>query len=406
MQLSNRILIIAFLFFIISCKHDSINVSPEPILATLNNLNNVKVLKGPSVLMDDNRLVWGSSVVKGHDGLYHMVFSTWDSGPDNLKFSNSWVLNSEIGYAVSKFPDRDFKFVKIILKGRKHEGHSTAWDAQMVHNPHIKKFNNKYYLYYIGSFDPGPQPTESPGANLNKRNRVQQLQKIGVIEFETFTDLINLNFERPDNPLLAPRSRLKNNDIIDPSPEGTYQGPDNIIVVNPSVCYYPTDKMYYLYFKGNWYDPVWRGVHGVAVSDSPTGPFITLDNIVFDIRMPDGRIASAEDPYVWYHRKHNCFYAIVKDFTGKITKSEPGLAILKSDDGLFWEQLENSLFLKKEIYLENNNNVMKVTHLERPQLLLDKNGNPQVFYGACSIESLANLTNTGTFNVHIALSKE
>jgi len=36
---------------------------------------------------------------------------------------------------------------------------------------------------------------------------------------------------------------------------------------------------------------------------------------------------------------------------------------------------------------------------------LDKDGTPITFYGACSIGSLSNLKNSGTFNVHTPLKK-
>ena len=36
------------------------------------------------------------------------------------------------------------------------------------------------------------------------------------------------------------------------------------------------------------------------------------------------KIASGEDPYVWYHSAHEKFYVVLKDFTGTITKGEPG----------------------------------------------------------------------------------
>ena len=378
---------------------------PAPIDAKLVKENEIKLLKGPSVLIDDNKLVWGASVVEGDDGMYHMFFSTWDSGPNKLKFGDSWVLNSMIGYAVSKYPDRDFKFKKNILKGRRFDGITDAWDSQMVHNPHVKKFNNNYYLYYIGSYDPGHQLKGSPGENLNKRNRVQQSQTIGAIEFETFDDLLKGNFIRPDKPLLTPRTRVKNDNILDPSPAGTIALPDNIIVVNPSVVYHAADKKYFLYFKGNFYDPNWRGVHGVAISDSPIGPFKAKDNIIFDIRLPDGKIASAEDPYVWFDERNQLFYALVKDFSGAITGDEPGLAMLQSKDGLEWETTKNPFFMKKQVLLKGGTKI-KVTHLERPQLLINEEGEPSVFYGACSIESLSKLYDTGTFNVHIPLIKK
>lgn len=360
------------------------------------------VLRGPSVLNDSNHFIWGASVVHGSDGKYHMLYSTWEAGDTLQKFTDAWVLHSKIAYAVSDYPDKHFKFQKIVLKGRALEGDSMAWDAQMVHNPHLKQFNGKYYLYYIGSRDPGVQPKGSKGENVNKRNRVQQNQKIGVIEFDSFEQLMAGNFQRPDQALLAPRTRVKPNNIVDPSPEGTQPKPNNIIVVNPSVVQRPSDGKYLLYFKGNIYDPHWRGVHGVAISDSPTGPFKATDHIIFEVKMDDGRIASAEDPYVWFHTSHQKFYAVFKDFSGNITEGQPGLAMMKSVDGINWKKPLHPFFMKKQVILTNGDTV-KVNRLERPQLLIDNTGNPRVLYCACALVDVNPRTDGASFNVQIPL---
>jgi len=399
-----RFLIYTYLTCILlSCSSNiqekkSIIVSPGPVAAKMENNS----LRGPSVMNDPERFVWGATVIKGGDGRYHMLYSTWECGDSLPQFSDSWVLHSKIAYAVSEHPDRDFSFKKIVLRGRALEGYADAWDAQMVHNPHIKTFNNKYYLYYGAGKDPGIQAPGSPGAKLNKRNRVQQSQQIGVIEFETFDDLLKGHYIRHENPLLSPRTRVKPDDIIAPSPRGTVARPDNIIVVNPSVVQRPSDGKFLLYFKGNLYDPTWRGVHGVALADSPTGPFTAIDHFVFDIRNENGTIANGEDPYVWHHREHDKFYAVLKDFSGKITGQVPGLALLESEDGIQWTRPEYAFFMRKEVVLNTGDTIM-VQHLERPQLLLDEDGNPLVLYAACSLESAGNKKDGSTFNVHIPL---
>ena len=331
-----------------------------------------------------------------------MLYSTWECGDSYPKFSDSWVLHSKIAYAVSEFPDRDFQFQKIVLRGRALEGESTAWDAQMVHNPHIKRFNKRYYLYYGAGKDPGVQPPGSPGAELNKRNRVQQSQQIGVIEFDSFADLLEGRYTRHDSPLLSPRTRVKPDHVIAPSPPDTEPKPDNMIVVNPSVVQRPSDGKYLLYFKGNFYDPNWRGIHGVALGDSPTGPFMATDLFVFDVRNEDGTLASGEDPYVWYHREHGKFYAVLKDFTGKITGKDPGLALLESEDGIEWTRPEQPFFMRKEVVLSPGDTI-QVKNLERPQLLLDEHGNPLVLYAACSLDNVGGKRDGSTFNVHIPL---
>lgn len=58
--------------------------------------------------------------------------------------------------------------------------------------------------------------------------------------------------------------------------------------------------------------------------------------------------------------------------------------------------------MKKQVIL-NSGDTIKVSNLERPQLLIDKDGNPQVLYSACSLGSVGMKTDGSTFNVHIQL---
>lgn len=380
----------------------TIVVATQPVDAQLTTEDGQQVLRGPSVLSKAGHFIWGGSAIRGDDGRYHLFFSTWDCGPDSIPFTQSWVLHSGIGYAVSDHPDRDFKFQKVFLKGRRHEGEPTAWDAQMTHNPHIQKFNGKYYLYYIGARDPGQAVAGEPGHELSKRDRVQQSQHIGVIIFNSFEDILNGNFERPDRPILSPRTRVKPDKVIKPSPAGTAAKPDNLIVTNPSVVYRPSDGKYLLYFKGNVYTPNWRGIHGVAIGDDPGGPFTARDEIMFDIKMEDGTTASTEDPYVWYHPGKREFYAVVKDFSGRICGKQKGLALLRSPDGLKWTPGEPANFMNREVPLKDGR-IIQANRLERPQLLINEQGFPEVFYGACAIDPANKMINGGTFNVHIPL---
>jgi len=395
------------IFFLLlgACNQQDLSLVPGPVPGNAEVEGDRIVINSPNTLQHPEDFIWGASVIEGEDGKYHMLYSTWDTGPDNEVFSNAWVLYSEIEYAVSDYPDHGFTPVATVLRGRMHEGDSLAWDAQAVHNPHIKRFNGIYYLYYIGNRDPGAVEEGTPGWALNKRNRCQQNQYTGVIAFEGFEDLLSGNYDRPEQPLLIPRTRVRDDlaNTLFPSPEGTKALPDNLIIVNPSVVYRPSDGRYLLYFKGNMYDKGWRGVHGVAFGDTPEGPFVAQDEFVFDIRNEDGTIASAEDPFVWYNRKHKRFYAIIKDFSGKITGSEPGLAILSSMDGINWKIPEGgTVFIRKEIIFSNGDTI-QVKNLERPQLLLDRKDNPLVLYAACSVEPVGSKRDGTTFNVHIPL---
>lgn len=356
----------------------------EPIPGRVGREDERIVIESPAILRDDDHHVWGASAIRGEDGRYHLFHVRIDAGPEARRFGDEWLLSSEIGHAVSNAPDRDFVFDRIVLRGRAEEGEPLAWDAQSVHNPHVRRFGERVYLYHIGSRDPGPRPEGSPGASLRQRDRIQQVQQTGVVVAESVEALAAGGLERGDEPLLGARTRVKAKDVIDPSPPGTVALPDNLIVVNPSVVRRPADGKYLLYFKGNLYDPTWRGVHGVAIGDAPIGPFRALDRFVFDVRMPDGRLASAEDPYVWHDDRRERFYAIVKDFSGRLTGDAPGLALLTSLDGLAWTCAKHPLVSPKELRFADGTR-LPVQNLERPQLLLDDAGRPRVLYAACIV---------------------
>ncbi len=398
-MLRSCVLLCLTLAALCSCGGDEeLRLEPGPVAFVVDGAR----VTGRSVLALDGRFVWGGSVVEGEDGRFHMLFNTWPAGSEEPAFRDGWVLSSEIGYAVSDRPDGDFAFRGIVLRGRAHEGKAEAWDARMVTNPHLREFDGRYHLYYVGSRDPGPQPDSSKGEGVGLRNRVQQSQRIGVIVFESFDDLVAGRFERPDEPLLTPRTRVKLDRIVDPSPEGTTPMPDNIVVVNPSVVHDPVRSRYLLYFKGNVYEPHWKGVHGVALADSPTGPFRPLDDYMFDVRLSDGTFASAEDPYVWRHAHHDRFYAVVKDFKGEITGSQKGLALLESPNGIDWKPNSRPQFMRKEL-VDAAGTRIPVARLERPQLLLAPDGTPRVLYAACALEPCNDKRDGSTFNVQIPL---
>lgn len=401
--LINSIKYLPVIFIFLSCQKPSATYQAQPVDISVTNDNGKIRVQGQSLFQLPDSFVWCGSPIRIKDQ-YFLFYLAWESGDEIPSFANSWMLYSQIGCAVSDDPDKNFRPVKIFLKGRKDQGDSTAWDAQGVHNPLIKTFNDKYYLYYTGTKDPGSLPEGTEGAKLSKQVRTRLNQKIGVIEFESMEELLAGHFKRFDHPLLSPRTRVINIEVMDPSPSGTVAGPDNLICVNPAVVFRPSDRKYLLYFKGNIYDPEWRGVHGVALSDSPVGPFVATDHFVFDFADEKGKKVSAEDPFVWYHRGDKMFYAILKDFNGKLTGGEPGLAIMQSVDGIKWSPGANPLFMKKELILKDGSH-LKVDRLERPQLLLDDEDNPTVLFAACSIDDCNPKKDGGTFNVQIPLIK-
>ena len=78
--------------------------------------------------------------------------------------------------------------------------------------------------------------------------------KIRQITFNGRKELLEGKFSCNEQPLLAPRTRVKPDNVLEPSPEGTVTKPDNLILVNPAVVYHPLKKKYYLYYNHNHAD--------------------------------------------------------------------------------------------------------------------------------------------------------
>lgn len=370
---------------------------------TIERRGESRFASGFSAFTLPGHFIWGASVIRGHeDGRYYMFYAAMESGPTRPQFNDAWLMGAKIGVAVSDTPYGGFRHLGFVFNADGYTPDRSAWDAQTASNPHIRYYDGRYYLYYCASRD--TLPGDVVKGKLNRRNLLQQNQKIGVISFASVPDLLAGRYTRCDKPLIDPRTRVKDNNILNPSPAGTTPKPDNIIAVNPAMVYNARRGEYMLYFKGNVYDPTWRGVHGVAFSSRPDGPFRVSDHYVFEIKVEDGRLLCAEDPYVWYHRKKKCYYAVFKDFTGDFTKGDPGLAIMYSKDGIEWKLPRHSLFMPLQLQLESGETV-KVKRLERPQLVLDDNDEPIVLCAACSIDPIDGKKDGSCFNVQIPVTR-
>jgi predicted GH43/DUF377 family glycosyl hydrolase len=242
---------------------------------------------------------------------------------------------------------------------------------------------------------------------------------------------------------------------------------DGLCTHNPTV--HEFDGKYYLYYMGNTGDGkvTPKGLNfvhrnnqriGVAVADSPDGPWKRFDTPLIDVspdstaddalvvnnpsitRKPDGgylmvykavgkkkpapfggpvvhKVAMADSPLGPFRKQPGTvfeakgsdfpaedpfiwyqsgrYWAIVKDMHGAFTKAGQSLALFQSSDGLDWQLAKHPLVSKLEIKWEDGR-VEKVAHLERPQLWL-KDGKPQVLFLAADFDP------TQSFNVHIPL---
>jgi predicted GH43/DUF377 family glycosyl hydrolase len=346
---------------------NSLEEKPTSVITDFSKL--LRPVPKEAILGEDGFYVWGGSVVKGSDGLYHMFYSRWKS---ELGFS-AWVTHSEIAHAVSGSPTGPFKYKDTSLPPRGKE----YWDGLCTHNPTIHSFDGKYYLYYMGNTGDGKA---MKSLNWVHRNN----QRIGV----AVSDSPYGPWMRADEPL------------IDVSKDKTAW--DALAVNNPSVTRMKDGRILMVYKAVARRQPLPFGgpvSHLAAISSNPSGPFEKLGKPIFGVA---GSMFPAEDPYIWYNRQDDRYYAIVKDMQGQLTgRGAHSLAFFTSSNGLDWKPGENPFIVNCTIKWSSGEN-QKVHRLERPQLLIE-DGVPTVLY--CAMDP-GNPKETKTYNIHIPLIQQ
>ncbi len=316
----------------------------------LNKL--IQTVKDKSIFRLNDYMVWCGSPIKGKDGKFYLFYSRW---PRKLTHM-AWATHSEIAVAVSKNYVGPYKHVKVIFPKRDKK----YWDADVTHNPTIHRFGDTYYLYYMGNYGNGEW--------WDHRNH----QRIGVATSK--------------HPL-GPWKRF-DKPIVDTS----YKSFDHMIASNPSIVKQPNGK-YLMIYKGVSEGKLPFGgvvLHGAAIANKPTGPFIKQSHRIF---VKDTVKFAAEDPYIWYQKGR--YWAIVKDFKGSFTNVGLSLALFESTNGLDWKPGKNALVSKTVIPFGSGDKI--VDKLERPQLLI-VDGIPIALY--CAVYDKGD-----NYNVAIPLKK-
>ncbi len=282
---------------------------------------------------------WCSSVIKGEDGKYHLFYSRW---PKKYTFL-SWLTHSEVAHALADSPAGPWKYKETVLQSR-GKGH---WDAITVHNPKIKKFGGKYYLYYVSTNLGDKDYTEeelieTARVGYNHPNWKQYLrpnQRTGV----AVANSINGPWERMDQPLIEP------------------SGPITTLTVNPAVTR-GKDGKYYLIVKGDKPNET-RFIRNqaMAVSDSPAGPFVIQEKPVIDY-------LDTEDMSVWYDAKRDYFYGVFH--------AHSFIGMVSSPDGLNWKKATEYVLTPKKLEMKNGD-LLVPDRLERPFVYVEDD-EPQV----------------------------
>jgi hypothetical protein len=312
---------------------------------------------------------WCSTVIKGKDGKYHMFYSRWPHGSrakddDAMNYIfdgfRGWNKYSEIAYAVADHIQGPYKYVSTILKG---DGSKDRWDRFTMHNPQVRKFGSYYYLYYISnSYDSSLFKTNTSfTADWKHWLQYNATQKIGVLKFKNFKELLAGKFTRSVKPLMQP-------DGIN-----TFE-----VTTNPTVTQGP-DGRYYMMYKSRKPN-VGNMTFWMAVSDQPDGPFRMLSEVFTSADM------ACEDPCIWYDKQRKRFYAVAKYYSNskKLAPQFGALVLITSEDGKTWTAANHSLVSLRELNFSSGKK-LALAHLERPFIVTDEKGQPTALFAAASI---------------------
>jgi alpha-L-fucosidase len=298
----------------------------------------LQALSGENIFKTEGYYNWCTSMVKGKDGKYHLFYSRWKK---QYSFYG-WLTHSEIAHAISDSPTGPWTYKETALKSR-GKGH---WDAITAHNPKIKSFEGKYYLYYcstnLGDMDYTEEDlikTAHTGYDHPKWKILRPNQRTGV----AVSSSLSGPWERMDQPLIEP------------------SGPITTLTVNPAIDR-GKDGKYYLIVKGDKPNET-RFIRNqaMAFSDSPTGPFEMQFKPVIDY-------LDTEDMSLWYDAGRMCFYGVFH--------AHSFIGMVSSQDGINWKKATEYVLTPKEIRMEDGS-VVTPDRLERPFIYLE-DGEPKV----------------------------
>lgn len=291
-----------------------------------------------NIFKTDGYYNWGGSILKGPDGRYHLFYSRWEKQHSFF----GWLTRSEIAHAVADDPAGPWQYQETALRG----GGPGHWDAITAHNPKIKYFEGKYYLYYIST---------NLGDQDYKEDYLSEISSVGydhpgwkVLRTNQRTGVAVANsldgpWKRMDQPLIQP------------------SGPITTLTVNPAIDH-GADGRYYLIVKGDKpNEPRFIRNQAIAVSDSPTGPFEMQEQPVIDY-------LDTEDVSMWYDAGRDQFYGVFHAHTF--------IGMINSPDGIHWKKATEYVLTPKQILLAGGD-TLQPDRMERP-FVYTENNEPQV----------------------------
>ncbi|EOR95269.1 : hypothetical protein [Arcticibacter svalbardensis MN12-7] len=302
----------------------------------------------------DGYWVWGSAVIKGDDGKYHMFASRW---PNYIPFHPGWMVASEVVHAIAEKPEGPYKFNDLALGARGAQ----FWDGRSCHNPKIVKYKDTYILYYMGSTNPFEDITKENANQLTLDSKWciagRWGKRIGVATSKSLYG----PWERMDQP------------ILDVKPNTFY----SFLTSNPSPLI-KDDGSVVMIFKGRNYkdDGITYSDMSVSVATAPSykGPYTVIGNEpLFSV----DKFGEIEDACLW--KDKNGYHMLAKDQRGKITGAAGDGLLAHSKDGIHWKVDKNPKAYSKLVKWNNGKTIVQ-GQLERPFVLVEDGIPTHIFF--------------------------
>lgn len=310
-------------------------------------LNSISTISKVGGFRMESFHIWGSSVVKGEDGRFHMFASRI---PTFLKFHPGWMIASEIVRASADDPIGPYKFEEVVLPARGAQ----YWDGRSTHNPRMLKIGDTYVLYYMGSTHPFEDiiPANSADLTLDSKWAIvgRANKRVGIaVSKSVFGPL-----QRMDEPVL-------------PTKPNTFY---SFLTSNPSACL-GKDRKVYLMFKSRAYLPenTHSGMNiGIAVADHYSGPY----NVISETPLfSKDKLGEIEDPFMW--SDDDGFHLLAKDQNGTLTGKHGNGIMAHSRDTLNWQLDDPPLAYTKSITWDDGTPDL-LGNMERCSGLFDDSG--------------------------------
>lgn len=318
--------------------------------------------------------IWCTSVVQGDDGRFHAFVSRW---PKSLSFFH-WATASEVIRASSDRPEGPYAFEEVVL----HRRGPDCWDGMVTHNPAIRRWGEKYLLFYTGSTYDAPYPANESEHGLFSAAWLESWnnKRIGL----AIADSVFGPWRRFDKPILQPQS-------------GQW---DSVITSNPAPWVREDGSITLIYKSTNVSHPAGhfpgRFHQGVAHASSFAAPFTRLSD--GPITLNGNGDTHIEDAFLWWNGVE--YELLVKDMTGEVCGEEGAAIHAVSRDAVSWSAMDPAKAYSRQVrWADGSSSVLP--KLERPQILFQ--GSSPTYLFAATLRRDAAGAVTDSFSIAFPL---